>query len=63
MLTDLSPVTFKVRENSFIIETKDKLQGGVTERMCLCSLRMNRSFPYGLDEKGISGKNNIYAKA
>lgn len=37
--------------------------GGVTERMCLCSLRMNRSFPYGLDEKGVSGKNNIYAKA
>lgn len=34
--------------------------GGVAERMCLCSLRMNRSFPYGLD---ISGKYNIYAKA
>ena len=41
----------------------EEADGGVTERMCLCSLRMNRSFPYGLDEKGISGKNNIYAKS
>ena len=34
----------------------EEADGGVTERMCLCSLRMNRRFPYGWMRKAFQGK-------
>lgn len=44
--------------SQMLVAVLEEGDGGVTERMYLCSLRMKRSSPCGLDEKGISGKNN-----